>query len=47
MRVAGVFGMNFEFQPEFKWRWGYAFAWGIFILIGLLTLWFFRRRKWL
>lgn len=45
--VAGVFGMNFEFQPEFKWRWGYAFAWGIFIIIGLLTLWFFRRRKWL
>lgn len=45
--VAGVYGMNFEYQPEYDWPWGYAFAWLIFLTIGGLTLWFFRRRKWL
>jgi len=45
--VAGVFGMNFEHQPEFKWPWGYGFAWAVFIIIGLVTLWLFRRRRWL
>lgn len=45
--VAGVYGMNFEYQPEFKWPWGYAFVWAIFLGIAALTLWFFRRRRWL
>ena len=21
--IAGVYGMNFEYMPELKWRWGY------------------------
>ncbi len=45
--VAGVYGMNFTNQPEYAWPWGYAFAWLIFLSIGGLTVWFFRRRKWL
>jgi len=45
--VAGVYGMNFENQPEFRWKWGYAFVWGVFVLITLALLWYFRRRRWL
>ena len=45
--VAGVYGMNFENQPEFKWRWGYAFVWVLFLAVSGLLLWFFRRRRWL
>jgi len=45
--VAGVYGMNFENQPEYKWRWGYGFIWCIFIAVAAMTLWYFRRKKWL
>jgi magnesium transporter len=27
--VCGVYGMNFEFQPEFKWELGYVWFWGL------------------
>ena len=44
--VAGVYGMNLK-MPEYDWPWGYAFVWLIFLAIGGLTVWFFRRRRWL
>jgi len=45
--VAGIYGMNFEFFPEIHWRFGYLYVWGVFILIVLGMLWFFRRRGWI
>lgn len=44
--IAGVYGMNFEYMPELKWRWGYPFIWLVFVAISILLLIFFRRRKW-
>jgi magnesium transporter len=42
---AGIWGMNFEFMPELKLRWGYPAALG---LIGCTVLWWrFRRAGWL
>lgn len=45
--IAGVYGMNFEFLPEIKWRYGYAFAWGIMITVAALMIYYFRRKKWI
>jgi magnesium transporter len=45
--VAGVYGMNFENFPEIKWEYGYLYVWGVFILIVVGMLWFFRRRGWI
>jgi magnesium transporter len=45
--IAGIYGMNFEFMPELHWRWGYAFALGIMLSLGLGMLWFFKRKHWL
>ncbi len=45
--IAGVYGMNFEFMPELKWRWGYAMAWGVMIVMILFMLGYFRKKKWL
>jgi magnesium transporter len=45
--VAGVYGMNFEYMPELHWRYGYLFAWAIFLVIGLALLFAFWRRGWL
>jgi magnesium transporter len=44
---AGVYGMNFEYLPEFKWRYGYHVFWLIcFATAGTMVAWF-RRKGWL
>jgi magnesium transporter len=45
--IAGIYGMNFEHMPELKWKWAYPAVWLIFILVPLVLLRFFRRKKWL
>ncbi|MBU2621038.1 MAG: hypothetical protein KKD92_01790 [Proteobacteria bacterium] len=45
--IAGVYGMNFEFMPELKWRWGYALVWGVMIAMIVTMLGYFRKKKWL
>jgi len=44
---AGIYGMNFKFMPELEWKWGYYVMWGIFIIIPIILLTFFKRKKWL
>jgi magnesium transporter len=45
--IASIYGMNFKLMPELEWQLGYPFA--ILIIIGssLLTLFVFKRNKWL
>jgi magnesium transporter len=45
--VAGVYGMNFEYMPELKWRWGYPAIWIFFISVSVFLLRFFKKNKWL
>lgn len=45
--IAGVYGMNFEYMPELKWRWAYPALWVIFIAIGMSLLVFFKKKKWM
>lgn len=45
--VAGVYGMNFEYMPERKWRWGYFAVLAFMGLTGLCMLILFRKRNWL
>lgn len=41
--IAGIYGMNFEFMPELKWRYGYFAVLGsIFGICGVLY-WHFRK----
>ncbi len=44
--IAGIYGMNFVIFPELYWKYGYIFAWWLFILITLGMLWFFKKRGW-
>jgi LPXTG-motif cell wall-anchored protein len=41
--------MNFEANvwPDFKSTWGFPFAIGLMALLGVGSLFYFRRRKWL
>jgi magnesium transporter len=47
--IASIYGMNFGEQrmPELSWRFGYEFA--LLLMVGsvVLTLWYFKRRRWL
>jgi magnesium transporter len=45
--IASLYGMNFKYMPEYKWHYGYPFAIVLMILSSLITLWFFRRNRWL
>ena len=44
---AGVWGMNFHNIPELSWGYGYAFAWGVMILSGIVPLLWFKWRGWM
>jgi magnesium transporter len=45
--VVGVYGMNFDWMPELRWRWGYPAVWIAMIAIGGGLLAWFWRRGWL
>ena len=45
--AAGIWGMNFEFMPELKWRLGYPFALTVIATLCIVIAVYFRRRKWL
>jgi magnesium transporter len=45
--IAGVYGMNFEYMPELKWRWSYPVLWIVFIVVSVFLLKFFKKKKWL
>ena len=44
--LAGVYGMNFKYFPELEWRWAYTGFWVIVVVIGVLMMAYFRRKKW-
>ncbi len=43
--LCGVYGMNFEYQPEFKWSYGYAYFWGLVLTIvaGIVAMMKYKR----
>ena len=44
--LVGVYGMNFEFMPELKWRWGYPAVWGVIVTVAVSMLVLFRKKRW-
>ena len=45
--IASIYGMNFEFMPEFHWKVGYPFSIFLMVFSSLIILWYFRRKKFL
>ncbi len=55
--IASIYGMNFKFMPELNWTLelssgtviplGYMFAIFMMILCSVMTIWFFKYKKWL
>jgi magnesium transporter len=44
--LAGVYGMNFKYMPELEWHWGYFSVLGIMLVIALLMIYYFKKKKW-
>lgn len=45
--VASIYGMNFHYMPELHWPWGYTMAWSVMIMITIMMLIYFKRKKWI
>ena len=45
--LAGIYGMNFQYMPELDWKNAYPALWGLMIVITLIMILFFKRRRWL
>ena len=45
--LVGVYGMNFDYMPELRWKWGYPAIWLVMLAIVIAMLALFRRKKWI
>ncbi|WP_152286245.1 magnesium and cobalt transport protein CorA [Flavicella marina] len=44
--LAGIYGMNFKNIPELETHYGYFVLLGVMLLITILSVWYFKRKKW-
>ena len=45
--IAGIYGMNFSYMPELGWRWSYPAALGVMVMVVIVMIAYFRKKKWL
>lgn len=45
--IVGIYGMNFDFMPELKSKWGYPLTWLAMMVVVLTIYLWFKRKKWL
>lgn len=45
--ISGIYGMNFSFMPGLEMRYGYHVVLGVMLLVAIVMLAFFRKRKWI
>ena len=43
--IAGIYGMNFEFMPELRWKIGYPLILLVMLLISVVIFWWFKKRR--
>ena len=45
--IVGVYGQNLHGGPEFGWRHGYWFSWGLIVVTTIAQLLYYRRKHWI
>jgi magnesium transporter len=45
--IASLYGMNFKYMPEIQWRWGYPIVLVGMLVITVVMLLYFRKKRWL
>jgi magnesium transporter len=44
--IAGVYGMNFHYLPEIRWKYGYLMFWVVIIAVTVTMVYIMRKKKW-
>ena len=44
--LAGIYGMNFNNMPELTWKYGYFAIWAIILVVFIIMILYFKRKKW-
>lgn len=44
--IVGIYGMNFDYMPELRWRYGYFIVLGLMVVLGVGLLIWFKRKGW-
>ncbi|WP_095198570.1 CorA family divalent cation transporter [Mesorhizobium carmichaelinearum] len=44
--IAGIYGMNFKFMPEYDWMYGYPYGLALIVLSAIVPLVWFKWRGW-
>lgn len=44
--LSGVYGTNFEYVPELKWRYSYFVMWGVMVTVALSLFTYFKKKRW-
>ena len=45
--ITGWYGMNFEYMPELKWKYGYPAMILVSVIVVVVCMWWFKRKKFL
>lgn len=45
--IAGIYGTNFDNVPELHYKYSYFIMWGLMIVVAILMLLYFKKKKWL
>ena len=43
--IASIYGMNFEYMPELKWKYGYYFTLFIMLITTIISVIYFKKKK--
>ncbi|NGY38967.1 hypothetical protein FQU23_015820 [Flavobacterium sp. XN-5] len=43
--IVGVYGMNFDFMPELRWKYGYLYVIIFMVILSVLIFIWFKRKK--
>jgi magnesium transporter len=44
--IAGIYGTNFEYLPELRYKYSYFIFWGVLIVIAGALLYYFKKKRW-
>jgi magnesium transporter len=45
--IAGLYGMNFKNMPELEWKYGYGLVLLVMLVVSVVMLLYFKRKRWL
>ncbi len=45
--ITGWYGMNFEYMPELKWKYGYVFVICLSLAVGCVFVFIFKKKRWI